>query len=1041
MKIIFGQGNYFDGKFSNSGDIEITSHNPALNYQTIYQTKTAINQVNDAVTSAKKALPAWRALNQEERNKVLLSLKTIFIKNEAKIAQAISLEMGKIYSESLTEAKNLSARIDLTIKDGLKRVATEKPNGILGETRYHSQGVLAVLGPYNFPAHLVNAHVIPALLTGNTVVVKFSEVCPWVGELYAECVHESDLPAGVFNMVQGKADIGQTLAKHPEVRGILFTGSYATGRKLKEATLDEPNKILALEMGGKNIAVVLKDAHLFQALSEIIQGAFLTTGQRCTATSRVLVDKFIAQKFIHTLSEVTKQLNPGSPFSSETLFGPLANKNALDNYWSILQKIPTEVETLVSGKLLGGGAFVTPSLHLLKNKKAPGYIDTELFGPDICVEIIEGIDEAISITNESPYGLSNALFTKNQNAFEQFYQETYSGVLNLNRSTNGAYGSQPFGGLGKSGNQRAAGIDAVRYTTYPVAVNHLAFGETTVDSNLTNIISPEQSKLKISLETLTARHKIESLLESLNIPFDEADNNFIKMPIKFLNLLKLNHEKLSENVLLNNLEPYAQIDFTHLTLTISENKSAEFCNTCETFFLTLYNENYLELANIYADKINIPDSPILPRSQAMLDRLYRNDFVPKEKKTAVINLNASSGAYLASIDDDPLVLFDAASQIASIGTGFQADTFLNALTEGDLTSSLLANLPESSTAKEWINKYTHLLLKHTNEQIKYATFTSSGAEANEKALDLCRLNGPGGTKIIAFEGSFHGRTIMSLQATYNPTKRKQFEFSGYEASFVPFPKYFTPNEQPEIPEDWVSNWSAGKKYPNISDDTLLNSEISSLNAVDDEIKKGNICAVIIEPMQCEGGDNYATARFFNGLRALTRHHKVPLIFDEVQTGFGLLGPFYAHTSFTLKDANNKSDSPDCITLAKKAQLGVCLSKWEDTRPFSPHVIQVIRGFLQAEAMLNHQEQGKSIEKVLTKQLLQLQNSFPDLVSNPRCKNYAMAFDLPNNHLAMQLINQRFYRGMMVYIAGDNTIRFRFNLKTNNSELKNFDNQL
>lgn len=1041
MKIIFGQGNYFDGKFSNNGDIEIVSFNPAINYQTIYQTKTAKHEVNDAVASAKKALAAWRALNQEERNKALLRLKESFVKNETKIAHAISLEMGKIYKESLLEAKNLSARIDLTITDGLRRVATEKPAGILGETRYHSQGVLAVLGPYNFPAHLVNAHVIPALLTGNTVVVKFSEVCPWVGELYAQCIHESNLPAGVFNMIQGKADIGQALVKHPEVRGILFTGSYATGRKLKEATLDEPNKMLALEMGGKNIAVVLKDAHLFQALSEIVQGAFLTTGQRCTATSRVLIEKSVATQFIDSLTTVIKKLEPGDPFSAKSLFGPLASKNALDNYWSILQKIPAEVETLVSGKLLGGGAFVTPSLHLLKNNKAPGYIDTELFGPDICVQIINGVDEAISLTNESPYGLSNALFTKNQNAFEQFYQETYSGVLNLNRSTNGAYGAQPFGGLGKSGNQRAAGIDAVRYTTYPVAVNHLAFGETTVDSNLTNIISPEQSKLKISLETLTVRHKIESLLESINIPFDEADNNFIKLPINFLNSLKLKKQNLNEEILLINLKPYAQIDFTHLTLTISENKSAEFCNTCETFFSTLYNENYLELANIYADKINIPESPILPRSQAMLERLYRNNFVPKEKKTAVINLNNSRGAYLASIDDDPLVLFDAASQIASIGTGFQADTFINALTGGDLTASLLANCSDSKTAQKWIDKYTNLLLEHANNQIKHASFTSSGAEANEKAFDLCRLNGPGGTKIIAFEGSFHGRTIMSLQATYNPEKRKQFEFAGFEATFVPFPKYLTPNEQPEIPAKWISSWSSGNKFPTKSDDLLLNAEISSLSAVDVEIRKGNICAVIIEPMQCEGGDNYATARFFNGLRALTRYHQVPLIFDEVQTGFGLLGPFYAHTAFDLKDADGNIDGPDCITLAKKAQLGACLSRWEDTRPSIPHVTQVIRGFLQAEAMLQQPAQGQIIEKILTQQLQELQNNFSDLVFNPRCKSYAMAFDLPNNHLAMQLINQRFYRGLMVYIAGEKTVRFRFNLKTNNSELKNFDNQL
>lgn len=479
MSWVTGKGSYIRGEFLQGQGALLSSHNPSQDSVVIFNTTTDETHVDLAVESALSALYSWTSLPLEARIHVMLRLKDRFIAHEQTIARAISQEMGKPLWESTIEAKSLSARIDLMIQDGLKRVATEKPKGVLGEARYHAQGVLVVLGPYNFPAHLVNAHVIPALLTGNTVVVKPSEICPYVGELYAQCMHEAGLPAGVFNMVQGGGPIGQALVSHPKTHGVLFTGSYATGRRIAEALLDQPGKIAALEMGGKNFAVVLNDADIQQALIEVVQGAFLTTGQRCTATSRVLLTRRIAHGFIESLTHLVERLSPCDPFDPTSIFGPLASQQACNQYVHHMGRVKElGVDVLVPSRRLGHGAFVKPSLHFLQNaQQLAGYTDVELFGPDLCVQIVEDLEEAIQIVNQSPYGLSNAVFTANKNHFEHFFYHTRSGVLNLNKSTNGALGCLPFGGLGKSGNQRAAGIDAVRYTTYPVAINFGVFGE------------------------------------------------------------------------------------------------------------------------------------------------------------------------------------------------------------------------------------------------------------------------------------------------------------------------------------------------------------------------------------------------------------------------------------------------------------------------------------------------------------------------------------------------------------------------------------
>jgi succinylglutamate-semialdehyde dehydrogenase len=1028
-------GNFINGIFYNTGTTTLQSFNPSQNYSPVFSVKTDPAHVNQAVNAAKTALSNWNTISLDSRKNYLLALKSSFIKNEQLIAQAISEEMGKILSEALSEAKSLSARIDLMINYGLKRVANEYFYAQRAQTRFHHQGVLAVIGPYNFPAHLVNAHVIPALLMGNTVVVKPSEVCPWVGELYAQCFLEADFPPGVFNLVHGDAGIGKELCAHAQIDGVLFTGSYKTGRILQELLLDQPHKILALEMGGKNIAVVMDDADIKQALLEIIQGAYLTAGQRCTATSRVLVHEKIFNKFLPALLNITRKLN-------HNFYGPLATKSAQERFLKSLALAREEgAQVLLESQALAGGAFVTPSVYQISSDHPiDGFLSEELFGPHLTIEKFSSLEHAIKRINQSSYGLSNSIFSLDPTNAERIYQETKSGLLNINRSSNGAHGNMPFGGVNRSGNQRPAGIDAVRYSSFPVAMSSLAYGSSSAPAELVNLANLEIEDIT-PINIIFLRHRIEAIFEVFGINSDYvAQNRVIFSKSTFNNL------GAHENIFFVELEKIFgaawHLSHNYITLKLDHIENPqELLNKLHACL-----ENFGRLCGLSLHEpmhlaINIPSGLNLPRSQAFLDRLYRGNFVPPEKKQLVADLHKSKGAFLASIDDDPLVLFDAASQIATLGSGFLADTFQNAYECGDFDESLIFNydlaqeFPDDSELFHDAHKarcrLENFLHEKSHKSFMSVAYGSSGAEANEIAFDLCRQNGPGGTRILAFEGSFHGRTLMALQATYNKEKRGPFVFENYEACFLPFPAMATPNEDASFPENFLAELYQGNipNYPQA--DQLLKRELATLELLKAEILKGNICCVIIEPMQCEGGDRYASARFFNGLRALTKALKIPLVFDEVQTGFHLGRTFFWHEQFNLRDAHGDRTSPDCMSLGKKAQAGICMSIWPNKRPYTPHIIQLKRGLLQGLALTS--EKALSIEKETQKELDRLQEYFPKLILNARAVGFAFAFDMPSNELAMTLINRRFEHGFMAYIAGEKTLRFRLNM-TSTQEL-------
>lgn len=413
------------------------------------------------------------------------------------IADLIRDETGKVTWDARQEAALLVSKVEITLEDSpespRRRVlpfevsvsATRQ-----GRAWFRPHGVMAVIGPYNFPMHLPNGHIVPALLMGNTIVFKPSDKAPGCGqalaELFQEALDHAGAPSGVFNLVQGGADIAAATASHPGLDGILFTGSWPVGRRILEANLDRPSRLIALEMGGNNPAVVMDDADLGLALAECVRSAFITTGQRCTCTRRIIVHERIADRFIGAVCRAAGALVIGDPRSDGPVFmGPIisdeARRNVLE-YQSALRRAGAEV--LLESRALdlpGMGWYVTPGVirvngfHNGSPVRGPGSpefdagCDMEVFGPIVRVCVVRSLDEAIRQANATNFGLAAAIFTGDCAAAERFALECRAGCVNVNCGTAGASSRLPFGGLGLSGNHRPAGAFSLDSCAYPVA--------------------------------------------------------------------------------------------------------------------------------------------------------------------------------------------------------------------------------------------------------------------------------------------------------------------------------------------------------------------------------------------------------------------------------------------------------------------------------------------------------------------------------------------------------------------------------------------
>ncbi len=473
---ILPKGNYINGSFLKPTKVDgyLERPNPANLADRGGRFPVSLASVDHAVSCAKQAFRLWRDTPILERAAALRRFRENLDAHRDRLADAITRESGKPRWESLAEINLMMAKVDITLEAGLSDVADFGPGGNAGICRYRPIGVVAVLGPYNFPGHLSFGHFIPALATGNTVVLKPSPLTPGVGQVLADLVDRSKFPRGVFNMVQGDADVGQALATNAQTDVVCLTGTWETGLAIQKATLGQPRKLLALQMGAKNSAVVLDDAALDRTAYEIAFSAWVTAGQRCTSTSRVFVVHDVAQKLLEKLAAYARGIVVGEPFDDNTFMGPLGSEAAVKRYIRLVDAATKAgAEPIVPGgpaKVAGKeGWYVRPSLHRLAVLGQGPYETEELFGPDLAVYEIEDVDHAIEATSKNDYGLALAVFTSKRELYEQVRRESKEGIVNWNRGTVGASSRLPFGGTGKSGNWRPTALHAVRYSTHPVA--------------------------------------------------------------------------------------------------------------------------------------------------------------------------------------------------------------------------------------------------------------------------------------------------------------------------------------------------------------------------------------------------------------------------------------------------------------------------------------------------------------------------------------------------------------------------------------------
>ena len=390
------------------------------------------------------------------------------------LAKTMAIETGKPLWETATEAAAMVGKINLSIKSYHTRTGiTENPMP-RGKAfiRHKPHGVVAVFGPYNFPGHLPNGHIVPALIAGNTVVFKPSDLTPLVAEKMVELWEAAGLPKGVLNLVQGDVTTGKALAGHNQIDGLFFTGSSTTGKLLHEQFAGHPGKILALEMGGNNPLLIGPVNDVDAAVHDIVQSAFITSGQRCTCARRLFIPNTAqGDVILARLIEVTKAIDVGVYDAVEQPFmGAMISTRAAQ----MMVSAQSELENLGANALL-------PLTHINEDTGlvTPGIIDVtpilselpdeEHFGPLLKVIRYDDFDTAIIEANNTKFGLSAGLIADDAAMYEVFFQHIRAGIVNWNRPITGASGAAPFGGVGESGNHRASAFYAADYCAYPVA--------------------------------------------------------------------------------------------------------------------------------------------------------------------------------------------------------------------------------------------------------------------------------------------------------------------------------------------------------------------------------------------------------------------------------------------------------------------------------------------------------------------------------------------------------------------------------------------
>ncbi|WP_294234433.1 succinylglutamate-semialdehyde dehydrogenase [uncultured Sphingomonas sp.] len=426
-----------------------------------------------AVAVAREAWPDWAATPLADRIATLRRFAEIVRDRADGFADLIARETGKPLWEAKTEVDTVIAKVAISITAQEERAGTrvtDQPGGGRMALRHRPHGVLAVLGPYNFPAHLPNGHIVPALLAGNAVVFKPSEKTPASGAFLVECYLAAGVPEGVVQLLIGGPDQGRALAGHEDIDGLLFTGSARTGLALNRQFAERPEKILALEMGGNNPLIVWDDPDLDAAAALIVQSAYTTAGQRCTAGRRLIVEDRIYDPLMAALTGLVDRIVIGAPHDDPVPFmGPVIDDNAAEHLLTAVGDLVAKGAKIIRPleRLKAGLPLLTPAI--LDVSDVADRPDDELFGPVLQVARATDFADALRQANATRYGLSASLISPSRERYDNFWTGIRAGIVNWNRPTNGAASSAPFGGIGWSGNHRPSAYYAADYCAYPVA--------------------------------------------------------------------------------------------------------------------------------------------------------------------------------------------------------------------------------------------------------------------------------------------------------------------------------------------------------------------------------------------------------------------------------------------------------------------------------------------------------------------------------------------------------------------------------------------
>jgi succinylglutamic semialdehyde dehydrogenase len=484
------RGDYFNGEFTaknglssqdiNSSNEDISKYCPGDLSHKLWEASVDYKNIDKVIDSSIDGYKLWRKLSLVERIDYLKKFQEVALKRKEHIGTAIALETGKPLWESMTEAGAIAAKVGVTITDSLKRIEQETIKDVLPNIDGHiikkPLGPSLVIGPFNFPCHLANGQILSALLTGNSIIFKPSEKTMYSSQLLIECFHEAGFPKGVVNFINGTVKTTQDILKHPAIKGIFFTGSYNVGKKILEAVGTDITKLVALELGGKNTTILHSDTDINHALPELLRACYLSSGQRCTSTSMIIVHKSIEQEFIQRFKEVTERIIVDHPtkYKVDPFMGPLIDKIAADKYnESILMGEKNGAEAIVGVKDLGlpyEGHYVSPTVHYIKEAKRENpFTQEEIFGPNCTFTPYDNIEQAIDIANISDYGLAASIFTQDKDIYKLCLRDIDAGIINLNRSTVGASSRLPFGGVKNSGNHHPAAVSMVDHTVGTVA--------------------------------------------------------------------------------------------------------------------------------------------------------------------------------------------------------------------------------------------------------------------------------------------------------------------------------------------------------------------------------------------------------------------------------------------------------------------------------------------------------------------------------------------------------------------------------------------